>query len=319
MKRGILLILFVGGMAFLGIRFVQAGAVGISPVTFELVGTAGEVIENYVKVYNPSSDASIKIRMEVEDIMPTGEEGQVLPVETLDIETYSIARWIKTDPEELALQPKEEKLVKFTITIPENAEPGGHYGVVLAGTRGIAGPGLTGAAITERVGTLVLLTVPGEMKEELIIKEFLRGKMYRGKEFKPRGYFEYGPVYFQVKLENKGTVHTRPVARIVITDLFGRRVANLELSEKNVLPGSTRRFELSLEKKWLWAGRYTASLVGTYGRGNTSLEPVVINFWAFPWKIGAGVFVVLIFFILTRRRWITAFKILFVGERALRK
>ncbi len=183
----------------------------------------------------------------------------------------------------------------------------------------MAGTGQTGAAFTQRVGTLVLLTVPGEMKEELVISDFRKGRIYKDRGFEAKIYFEYGPVYFQAKFENRGTVHIRPVSQIVITDIFGRTVADLRLPQNNVLPNSTRKFEVPLEKKWLWVGRYTATLVGTYGRGNNSLEPAVINFWAFPWKIGAGIVVVLIFFILTRRRWITAFKILFVGERALRK
>ncbi|GAI22886.1 unnamed protein product, partial [marine sediment metagenome] len=113
MKRNILLIVLVGGTIFSPLFFAQA-AVGISPVTFELTGSPGDVIINQLKVYNPSSDTIIGIKMEVEDIAPTGETGHVT-VEPAETETYSLARWVKTEPEEFTLNPREEKFVTFTI------------------------------------------------------------------------------------------------------------------------------------------------------------------------------------------------------------
>jgi len=305
MKRNILLIVFVGGMIFSPLYFIQA-AVGVSPVTFELTGSPGDVIINQLKVFNPSTDTVIGIQMQVEDIAPTGEMGQVI-VEPAETETYSIAQWIKTEPEEFTLNPREEKFVTFTITIPENVEPGGHYGVVLAGTKAIAGSGVIGTTIVERVGALVLLITPGEMKEELVVKDF-----------SVPGYSEYGPIDFTIKLENKGTVHIKPVASITITNWLGEKVGEVQLSQKNILPDSVRKFEVSWDKKWLFAGKYTATLTGNYGTSRSSFSSVVITFWAFPWKVGIGILLLIIFFILSKKRWTTAFKVLVKGEKAIK-
>jgi len=302
MKKGFLFaILIIGGIILGKVVFAQT-AIGISPLIFELTGNQGEVIENYLKIYNPSGDI-IGIKMEVEDIAPSGEAGQVI-VELPETETYSLAKWIKTEPQEFDLAPGEEKFVKFTILVPDNAEPGGHYGTVLAGTKSMAGPGATGAAIVQRVGALVLLTVPGVMKEELVVKDFST----------PR-YLEYGPIPFTIRFENKGTVHVKPTGYVTVTNWLGQKVGDAGFSPFNVLPGGVRKFETTLDKKWLLAGKYTATLSGSYGMSNIPFAPVVITFWAFPWKVGLGILVVLILFILTRKRWLAAFKVLIRGEK----
>jgi len=304
MKKWIcFLILVIGGLILAKSVLAQL-SIGISPLTFELTANPGDVVENYLKVYNPSPDTTIKIGMVLEDIAPTGEAGHVI-VEPAETETYSLARWITVEPAEFDLNPKEEKFIKFTITVPENAEPGGHYGTVIAGAKGVTGPAAVGAAIAPRIGALVLLTVPGIMKEELVVKSFAT----------PRNYFEYGPIPFAIRFENLGTVHIRPTGYVTVTNWLGKKVGDAEISPRNVLPGAVRKFEASLPGKWLFAGKYTATLTGSYGLSNIPLTPTVITFWAFPWKIGLVLLIVIILFILSRRRWLAAFRVLIKGER----
>ena len=169
----------------------------------------------------------------------------------------------------------------------------------------MAGPEVTGATILPRVGTLVLLTVPGEAKEILGVKEFKTSQSY----------FDQGPIPFMVKFENSGTIHLKPSAVITITDIWGKKVAEIPLTQKNVLPGAIRKFEASWDQDWLLGGKYMATLSGTYGQRDIPLESQVITFYAFPWKVALGIILAIIFFILTRRRWITAFGILLKGEK----
>jgi len=306
-KRLELLILIVGiivgGIVF-GSQIQAQGerGVGISPLTFELTANPGDAITNQVKVYNPGA-GTVGIKMETEDFAVSGEIGHVT-VEPPETETYSIARWVTFEPQEFALDPGEQKFVTFTISVPENAEPGGHYGAVLAGTSGIIGEEFMGAAVAGRVGALVLLSVAGEIKEDLRVKEF----------FAP-SYSEYGPIPFTIKFENRGTIHVKPAGFVTITDWYGKKVADIEFSQNNVLPNSVRKIETSLDKKWFFAGKYTATLTGSYGISNTSFTPVVITFWAFPWKVGLGILIVIILLILSRKRWVAAFRILIKGEK----
>ena len=284
----------------------QSGqGVGISPLTFELTANPGDIIVNELKVYNPN-ESTIGIKMEIEDFRVTGEEGHV-KLEPAETESYSIATWITTDPETFILGPREQRFVTFTIKIPDNAEPGGHYGSVLAGTTAVVGEEFLGATVAGRVGALVLLSVSGEVRENLIVKEF-----------HDSGYHEYGPVDFTMRFENTGTIHVRPKGYITIVNWLGIKVADIEIPPRNVLPNSIRKIETSWDEKWLWGGKYTATLSGSYGISNIPFSPVVITFWAFPWKAGIGILLVIIYFVLSRRRWITAFKILARGEKAIK-
>lgn len=299
-KNTVLFLIFGGLILAPGI--LAQVSIGISPLVFELSGNPGEVFENQVKISNPSG-MTIGIKMTVEDIAPTGEEGLIV-IEPAETETYSIAKWTKAEPEEFVLNPGEEKWVKFTISIPEKAEPGGHYGSVIAGSIQVAGGGMTGATIAPRVGVLVLLTVSGKMIESLAVKDFTA----------PR-YSEYGPIEFAIRFENRGTVHVKPRGLITITNWLGQKVTDVSFPERNVLPKAVRKFEASWDTKWLWAGKYTATLTGSYGMSNAQLVPVVITFWAFPWKIGLVILAFLILLILIRKRLIIAVKVLILGER----
>lgn len=317
MKQFIPAVIFVVlGIIFSQVVFAQGTGVGISPLTFELTANPGDVLTNQVKVYNPS-DAVIGLKMEIEDFTVAGEIGHV-KLEPAETETYSIAKWITFEPGEFTLEPGAYKFVTFTVSVPEKAEPGGHYGSVIAGTTAVVGGGVTGAAVAGRVGSLVLLSVAGNTKEELGVKDFNVGTLGENEEFTPRNYFEQGPVTFQTRFENTGTIHVKPRGYVTITNWLGKKVADVEFPQNNVLPNSIRKIETSWNQKWFWAGKYTATLVGSYGTANIPLTPTVITFWAFPWKAGLGILIVFILLILSRRRWIAAFRILIQGERVTR-
>lgn len=304
-KSLILIIGIIGGLILFNGVFAQAVGITISPVTFELTANPGDTLENKIKVFNPTN-STISIKMETEDFRPVGEAGQVIVEPEVEI-TYSLKRWVKTTPTEFTLEPKEQKFVDFEISIPENAEPGGKYGSVLASITGTIGKGMTGAAVAQKVGALLLLTVAGEVKENLTIKDF-----------NAPSFLEYGPVPFIIRFENTGTVHVRPRGFVTITNWWGKKVADVEFSQLNVIPGAIRKIETKWDNKWLF-GKYTAMLVGSYGTANLPFNPPVLTFWAFPWRVALGVLIVLIlilaFFYKTRRRWQLALRILIKGEK----
>ena len=301
----ILVALFLGGMSlFFGGQILAAG-ISISPVTFELTANPGDVLVNKIKIYN-SGASTIAVKMEAEDFKAVGEVGEVVVAPEEEM-TYSLKRWVQTDPTEFILGPGEQKFVTFTISVPENAEPGGKYGSVLASTLGVSGPDITGAAIAQKLGALVLLRVSGEVTESLTVKDFT-----------VPDFLEHGPVPFTIRFENQGTVHVRPRGFVTVFDWRGRKVTDIEFPQQNVIPGAVRKIEARWDKKWLF-GRYSATLVGSYGAANTPLKPPVVFFWVFPWKVMLGVFLVLLligtYFVKTRRRWRMALRILLKGEK----
>jgi len=311
MKGGKTLILIIGigvivGLAFILVNQVVAQAppvLGISPLTFEITLNPGESINNVVKVSN-LGDYSVVVKMEAQDFTAAGEAGEVVVKEELS-ETYSLAKWIKVEPETFDLEPHSQKMVSFTISVPLEGEPGGHYGTILASMVGGGMPG--GPVVVQKVGALLLLQVTGEIEELLWLKSF-----------EAPSFSEYGPIKLVSRFENQGTVHLRPRGFISITNWLGKEVANLPFAQRNVLPNSIRKIETTWDEHWLF-GKYTATLAAIYGSANEPLSGV-INFWVIPWKIVSGIvlalLLLLIFLYLTRRRWILALRILIRGEQA---
>jgi len=283
--------------------FAQGTGLSISPLTFELTANPGDEISNIVKVFN-TGDSSMPVTMEVEDFRPVGEAGQVA-ISPDEDETYSLARWVRTVPETFLLEPQAFQAVEFIVSVPLNAEPGGHYGSILASISGgtIVGGG---TAIAQKVGALLLLQVAGEVREQLFLQSF-----------EVPQFSEYGPITLASRFENSGTVHLKPRGFILIKNILGGEVVQLNLVQKNVLPDSIRRMETVLDKKYLF-GRYEAILTAIYGSANEPISAVT-TFWVIPWKITLGILlalaIIIFCFYKTRKRWGLALRILVKGEK----
>ena len=306
-KALMLIIGIIGGLVLSQTVFAQTIGVNISPLTFELSANPGDIIPlNKIRIYNPT-ESIISVKMEVEDFKAVGETGEVAVAPEEEV-IFSLKKWVTINPLEFTLEPGESKFVDFMIEVPENAEPGGKYGSILASPTAVIGEEVTGAAVFSKVGSLLLLTIAGEVREELRVKEFIAPS-----------FLETGPVPFTIRFENTGTVHVRPRGFITITNWQGKKVADVEFSQLNVIPGAVRKIEASWDNKWL-LGKYTATLVGIYGTANLPLNPPVLTFWVFPWKIILGAFLVLflilLFFYKTRKRWQLALRILLKGEQS---
>src|SRR3989344_537584 len=145
---GVIFALFFVGQFFALTPVVHAEGLRISPLTFEMSANPGDTISNVIEIYNTEN----------EEAVVTDEIN----------ETFSLAKWMIIAPQELILGPLERAAVTFTIQIPQNAEPGGHYGTVLATISGQPGGGV--AAISQKIGSLLLLQVAGAVQEQMWIK-----------------------------------------------------------------------------------------------------------------------------------------------------
>ncbi len=247
---------FVILSSFISIAHAQELDKGFTviPPKFELVANPGDTVVERIRVRNEASFPATHTVV-IEDFSSSGEEGAV----TLEDgnSSFSLASWIQTPTTQLVLQPGQEENFSFTIQVPKDAEPGGHYASILFQTGGPTTPGA--ASVTTRVGTLVLLRVSGNVNEAATISTFEAPK-----------YSQQGPVNFTLRIQNDGNVHIRPKGTIIITDLFGRKVEEIPLDGANVLPGSVRKTDSTWEKTNI-IGSYTATLVATYGQQNLPL------------------------------------------------
>lgn len=159
--------------------------------------------------------------------------------------------------------------------MPLNARPGGHYaGALYQPVTTLSTGKDTGPAVEAQLGTLFSLDVAGPIHEQADVTKFMT----------EHGFYEYGPVSILTQITNRGDLHIKPLANITITDILGRRIAQIPLDEHNIFPLAARDFVNVFGQKWMF-GPFTAKLVGTYGReGNLPLTATV-TFWVIPWKV----------------------------------
>lgn len=288
----------------------QSSSLAISPLTFVLSANPGDRIENTVKVTNAQGSGAISIAMEVKPF--TGTETGEAVIQDEENPAYELGKWTVVSPQQFVLQPKETKIVTYTISVPSNAEAGGRYASIMAksGNQNLTG---TGAAVVQRVGSLVLLNVNGTISYDATIKEFKTVKS-DGDIEQPVAKFNFDkpPVTFFTRVNNSGKSHIKPTGFVVVSNIFGKKIGGIPFPERFVLPGNDR----VLETKWEDAkiGYYTATLLLNYGDKNEQLTATT-TFLVFPWKTGlpiiAGSLVVLWFAITRRKRIVKALGVIF--------
>jgi len=305
---------FNSGVCLLGLVFLVSlffplsvwaqspAGLSISPPTFEISANPGDTLTNTIRVTN-LNESSVLVSVDRRNFTAVGEEGSIGLTE--EETSFSLASWISVEPESVRIPGRDSHTFIFTIAIPANAEPGGHFGSVVFKTGG-AQPGQTGAALSQEVGALVLLRVAGQAEESASLASFSSTK----------NLWEYGPVDLELRVKNEGNVHVRPTGTIIVTNIWGRQVAEIELEPRNVLPGAIRRSLTTWEEKNL-IGKYTATVYLTYGNQGKTLTASTA-FWAFPYRVGglvlAGLLVLMILLYRGRKRVKKALRILLAGK-----
>lgn len=246
----------------------------ISPPISELTLLPGQSSENIIKINNPTSSI-VEVYPKVMNFSSRGENGDpTFSSATDEGQQYSLANWISFSDAKLALTPEQDIEFKYTISVPTNAEPGGHYGVVFfVSEPPEVSESQTQVAISSMLGSLILVKVPGDIKEELILREFSSNVFYLKM-----------PANLTTRIENIGNIHLKPRGDIVIKNMFGSQKTTLDVNPKkgNILPESIRRFDTDFSGSKFSIGRYSANLNVQYGEGNKTLSGK-LTFWVIPW------------------------------------
>lgn len=277
----------------------SATNISISPLTFDLSANPGDTITNEILIRN-SGAGPVVITPEAEDFVADGEEGQISLTESKS--TYSLASWIQLDSTQFTLNGGQQQRVKFVIRVPFNAEPGGHYASVFGHLSPTINNATSGSGVGQKIGALILLNVGGTAKQEAKIAQFVTTK----------DSYQSGPVDFDLRIQNSGSVHVKPMGVIAVTDMFGKKVTSITVDQKNILPGATRHLETTWKNPPAF-GKFNATVLALYGTDNKQITAST-TFWIIPWKQiavwGIIVLIVFIFLWLVRRRLKNAFKAL---------
>lgn len=283
----ILAVLAVAGM--FAVRPAGAQEIGqafsISPPLLDLKANPGQTVTAKIKLTNVSA-SDLVIKTQLNDFAAKNESGEPNIIFDDSNSGHSLKQWIKS-PDPFSLGSKQTKTIEVPITVPANAEPGGHYAVIRF-TGSAPEAEKSGVALSASIGSLVLLQVSGDIKQSASLLEFFSADS-NGKQL---AFFENGPIMFSARVKNDGNVHLKPTGTIEIYNGLGQKIDTLRLngdpqntqdSPKSVLPNSIRRFDQTWKKDWGF-GRYEAKLNLSYGDNNLKSEANYV-FWIIPYKV----------------------------------
>ena len=286
-----ILIVVIAGIAS------PAFALTVSPARVEITGDPGATLQGEIELFN-EQEGTRTFFTSFENFEPSGDSGAPHFIGAKD----GLATWIQSDSK-VILESGKRSVVPFSITIPQNAEPGGHFAAIFFGSQE---PGATGGgqvSVGGKIGVLVLLRVSGDVAEGGGLLEFIAKDKQR--------FFSALPVTFTYRLNNTGGDRVVPLGEIKIKNTLRMNSATL-LANKNegsALPGSARKFEVTwgeisqptntteqktespgffemAGKQWsdFHFGWYTANLNLTWGATNQTAN-ASYSFFVIPWQL----------------------------------
>lgn len=252
----------------------------VGPGKVELPLNPGESRTIEMTVTNRLGDTRV-FNLEVEDAAGSDDLSRPIVLLGDDRGPYTLKDYISFPETSFVLEPGVRARIPVTITLPEDAEPGGRYGSVLVTTTSVpsddrlASEARPSSAIVTRIGTLFFITTPGEVEVEGQLEDFTT---VPNKKF-----FTKGPINFAAIFRNTGSVHLNPYGTVSITNMLGEEVGFIEVDPWYAMPQSLRYREVAWEREFLF-GRYTATLEINRGYGDL-IDTSTISFWVIPVKL----------------------------------
>ncbi len=275
------------------------------PPSIDVFANPGDTLTEKVDIRNESSTANT-YNLSTENFVPSGDQGFVALTPGSVDSTYSLASWINLSSTTLTIPAHSSQSVNYNIVVPNNAEPGTHDGAITVQTAVNAVPGV--ANVSSGQVSLILLTVSGNVTENVKVDNFSAPN------------FSYnGPIPLSLKITDNGDVYEKPSGYILLTNIFGAKVDEISLNGENVLPGASRIMITNWGATGM-IGKYTATLIATYGTKNDHNITDTTTFYIFPmWFITTSIVVgciVLLFVLLIifgRKRLSKALKVIAQG------
>jgi len=334
------------------VRAQDAGPrISVAPHTFDLQVLPGEIIEQKVKIFN-QSDFPIPMTIRIVDFTAEDISGQMLFKEIPSDVLLTSRLWFEIEKPDFILDAGESEKIEFKIKIPQDVAPGGYYAAMIFETKfpSFYFPEESIVRNIPEIGVLFLtsvqrFTLDTGAEQKLQVAEFtfpreerlvalenaisrLLGTVALAADV---NIVHDGHLNFILKIKNNDIYHIKPSGKIIISNFFGKRVGEIELSATTILPGKTRIFpaefkpQIPTQLKWLPAsiteflvrnsflGKYQARLELS-AQSSVSSEaiqldyPVILSFFSFPWEFWLGIFLILSAILLISTKYRTRIK-----------
>ena len=259
----------------------------VSPVRSDLSIPAGTTQSVQVTVTNVTSSVAA-YQIQVNDFTASGDESgqpQILLDATKFAPTHSLKRLVGALPT-VTLSPGEAKNVTVPITVPKGYAAGGYYGAIRFVPHSDGNAANKNVTLSASVGSLVLVTVPGNINEQVSVASLdARKEVGANKIDSPRVIFtDNKSINGVIRFQNGGDVQEQPFGKLVLKNWRGKVLASYEINNEtprgNVLPNSIRKFKIPLNKLGTF-GKYT--MVGNFGYGSSGqLVTASSSFYIIP-------------------------------------
>lgn len=275
----------------------SGNALRVSPVRTDLEIKPGNSKTIDIYVTNISSE-TITLHPIVNDFV-AGKDESGTPSILLDSKAVAPLRSFKKYASPLAdfsVKPNEQHDVKVTVSIPADADAGGYYGAVRFEPADVDSS--KNLSLSASVGSLVLVTVPGDLVEKANIASLETRKVDPQTHQESIGsFFTSGKnLVGAVRVKNTGNIQVQPFGKVLLKK-SGKIVASYEVNNTqprgNVLPDSIRRFEFDISTKATSFGKYTLEANLGYG-DKGQLMTASKTFYVVPVPIIVTIVVVLL-------------------------
>lgn len=296
---------FYAAAIFLGLGLAsQASALTVSPAKIEIAGNPGQTLTGSIELLNEQKNDQT-FYTSFENFEPKGDSGAPYFIGAKD----GLATWLTTQPQ-VSLNAGKRITVPYSLTIPANAEPGGHFAAVFFGTEAPRTEAGGQVSLGGKIGVLVLLRVNGDIKEEGGLVDFTTKNNQK--------FFSYLPAVLSYRLNNTGGDRIVPAGDVEIKNTFRLTTEKLSANknEGSVLPGSMRRFNVvwggapmtaqvpeaenlgffaAAAREWseFHFGWYTAVLSIAWGTTNQSAD-ASYDFFVIPWHLLSIILLILL-------------------------
>ncbi|MES2985510.1 MAG: hypothetical protein V4686_00085 [Patescibacteria group bacterium] len=272
----------------------------VEPGKTEIYLNPGESIKKSVSITN-RQNKKVSYSIKIEDFVGTEDPNNPIKLLGEEAGPYSLKNLVVPELAEFTLNFGERIVIPIEVNIPVTAEPRGYYGAIVVSNQPEIDDQVSGNSGAEgktrlisRIGSLLLVRVNGLGEES--------GKLEDLKLLGPsKLFYEKKPAGFEILFRNDGNVHLVPSGKISITNIIGKKVAELPVDAYFALPDSLRYREIQWQEGFGF-GRYKANLSLYRGYGNQFDEDSVV-FWVLPWKLLLAIFVIICFIYYISRKF----------------
>lgn len=164
--------------------------------------------------------------LEINDIRGSQDGEQGFEIGDYSDFSHALKQYILLNDERIILESSQVAHIPISINFPKENIAGGYYAMVFVSQKNLASSGET--KVSPRLGVPLLVKIAGAENPIGQLKDFrVLTNLNSNPNFDLRLYFE-----------NSGNVHLMPEGKISIYDMFGKLLAQKEITKFYSLPGS---------------------------------------------------------------------------------